>query len=127
MEGTQLLDRGFLFFNAADFCHARTLVEEAGKFIQLVRHPDGVDLNAAVILVADPTPQTDTVRVLLYEPTESDPLHSAGDEPAARLGRSPAQFCGSATPMDSNSVWTAERKDPIVNGFGRSLKPFSTT
>jgi len=103
-ERAQLLHYSFLFFNAADISHTRTLVEESRKFIQLIRRPDGIDVNTTVIFVAHPAAQTDTICVLLHEPTESDPLHTAGDEPAARLDRGSAQFLGSATPTDSSSA-----------------------
>ena len=103
-ERVQLLHYSFLFFNAADISHTRTLVEESRKFIQLIRRPDGIDVNTTVIFVAHPAAQTDTICVLLHEPTESDPLHTAGDEPAARLDRGSAQFLGSATPTDSSSA-----------------------
>ena len=126
-ERTELLHYGFLLFDTTNVRMARALVKEPRKFVQLVQSTDCINLDATVIFVAHPSPKTDTIGVLLHEPAEADPLHSPSDEPAPRFDRRPSQFFGSATPTDSISAWTAERNEPIVNGLGRSLKPFSTT
>jgi hypothetical protein len=122
-----LLHGCFLLFNPADFGHPWTLAQEAGEFVQLVSGTRCIDLHPAIVLVADPTPETDKRSVILNEPAESDTLHATGNKPAAPLDLWPGQRFSSASLPASISARTAAPNDLMFRGFDIKRKPFSTT
>jgi len=115
-----LLHGGFLLFNPANLGHARPLVQKCRQLAQLIRSAGRVDLNPAIIFVADPPAHPDLARVLLDEEAKSNTLHTPRDKPAARLGCRCFQLVGSLRRPDSESLiaWSiACRKLFTVKGL----------
>lgn len=99
-----MLHGGFAFFNPAHIGHARSPMEQSGEFIQSIRRADGIDLDAAVILIAHPAAQTEALGVLPHEPAEPNPLHAPRNKPLARFDRRVFQPCSAAMATASNSA-----------------------
>jgi hypothetical protein len=124
------LHGGVLFFNSAHVRHARPAVQKRCQFVQLLRRTDGVDLDAAIILIPDPAPQAEVIGIFFHKPPETDTLHAAGNEPAPRLDFPAFQCADSFSPSGSPSSmrsWIVERNTFAVNGLGIKLNPISTT
>ena len=129
-KGTQLLHGSFLLFNPTHLGHARSLVQKGRQLTQLIGSTSSVDLDPAVVFIADPAPYPDQARVLLDEITKPDALDPPGDKPSARLDCPRFQLAGSWRPAGSESLMIAsiaERKFLTVKGFEMRRNPLSTT
>jgi len=72
-----LLHGGFLLFNPANLGKTRTLMEQSGELIQLIRLTCRIHLNPPVVFISNPAAQTELHSMLFDEPTEANPLHTA--------------------------------------------------
>jgi hypothetical protein len=93
----------------------------------LIGSADRINLDAAVVFIANPAMHADVARILLHEPAESDALHSSRDKPSARLK---FQWPGSRLRADLESLMTALiscRKLFIVKGLDIRRNPLSRT
>jgi len=102
-----LLHGGLLLFNPSYLGHARPLVQQCRQLAQLIRSARRVDLNPAVVFVADPATHPDMTGVLLDEEAKSNTLHTPRDKPAARLECRRFQRAGSPRRADSESLITS--------------------
>jgi hypothetical protein len=75
-KGTQLLHGSFLLFNPANLGHARAPVQKRRQFPQLIGSADRVNLDPAIVFIANPAAHPNIVRILRDEPAEPDTLHS---------------------------------------------------
>jgi hypothetical protein len=129
-KGTQLLHGGFLLFNSAYLSQARPLVQKCRKFSQLIGSAGRVDLNPAVIFVADPAAHPDKARVPLDKEAKSNALNTPRNKPAARFDVWPFQRAVSPRRADSESLIIssiASRKLFAVKGLEIRRNPLSTT
>ena len=88
----------FPLFNSPHLRHPRSPIKHPGEIVQLFLSTDRVNANPAVVFVPHPAAQTNPVRVVPHEPTESDALHASRYKPLTRLGRDLAQFFCSPIP-----------------------------
>lgn len=80
-----MLHGRFLLLNSANIRHPWTLMEIAGKLLQLLRSAYGVDVDAPIVFIAHPASQSKSRSLFLDKPTEADALHATGNEPAPGL------------------------------------------
>jgi len=99
-----LLHGRFLLFNPSYLGHPRPLVEKCRQLAQLTRSAGRIDLNPAVIFVADPAAHPDPAGVLLDEEAKSDSLYTPRYKPAACLGCRRFQLVDSPRRADAESL-----------------------
>ena len=83
MESRDRLRLGFL--NVIDPRRSRPFLQTRSQSSQLLASPDRQYLDAAVVVVADPTGNLKNVRLPLHKPAEAHTLHTSSHHKAASV------------------------------------------
>ena len=91
-KGTQLLHGRTDLFNPSNLRLRRTAIKRGSEAIELFLIANAIHLDASVIFVAHPSPDTDRVGTGMDKPAESDSLHTSRDKPGTRFQSFPRHF-----------------------------------